>query len=73
MSDWVFPKGYPGETAVVTMSYRDRIATFFNTGRENVTTRVFGYTLPMDGSKTVARITLPANNNVVVMSMGLVY
>ena len=55
------------------MSYRDRIATFFNTGRENVTTRVFGYTLPMDGSKTVARITLPANNNVVVMSMGLVY
>ena len=73
LSDWVFPQGYPGETTVVTMIYRDKIASFFSTGRDNVTTRVFGYSLPLDGTKTVARITLPANNNVVVMSMALAY
>ena len=68
LSDWITAQGYAGEQIVATMAYRD-----LQFGRrQTVTTHLYGYSVPVDPGKTVARIALPANNNVVVLAMALV-
>ena len=65
ISDWCSPQGYSGETTVKTMAYRNT-----SSGGENSTTAyVYGYTLPVNSSLTVSSVTLPANNNVIVLGI----
>ena len=74
LSDWMTPQSYPGEATVKTMAYR--VVPLFSSGglngRDNRTTRLYGYSLLLNPAKTVARVTLPANDNVVVMGIALV-
>lgn len=69
LSDWSTPQNYTGESKAVTMRYRnasngtkDRHTNFF----------LYGYSLPIDHTKTVQSLTLPTNRNVVVLAYTLV-
>ena len=67
LSDWFSPSNYPDESKAVTMAYRDT-----STGtKDNRTFYLYGYTFPIDGTKTVKSVTLPSNRNVVVVSYAL--
>jgi len=67
LSDWTSPQNYPGESQVLTMNYRDTVAG----GQTNGTTYLYGYSLPIDNSKTVKSVQLPLNVNVVVLAYAL--
>jgi hypothetical protein len=68
LSDWYTPQGYAGEGAAVITSYRDA-----NNGTKDLRSFfVYGYSLPLNSSKTVSSITLPNNPNVVVLALTLV-
>jgi hypothetical protein len=59
MSDWVYAKGWPGESVVNCN---------FDRNYDNGTTQpdsvcVYGYQIPLNSAKTVQSITLPSNNN----------
>ena len=62
MSDWTLDanSGTPqfGDVTVATTPYRNA-----PTGMQSVNTYIFADTVPVDGSKTVASITLPATVN----------
>jgi alpha-L-fucosidase 2 len=66
ISDWCSPQSYSGESEVVTMAYRNTA-----TGGEvtSPTCYVYGYTIPVNSSKTVSSLTLPSNNHVVVLAV----
>ncbi len=67
LSDWFIPQGYTGETRAVTMGYRDQ-----STGaKDNRTFYLYGYSLALSPGKALSSITLPNNQNVVVLSMML--
>jgi hypothetical protein len=69
VSDWGDPQGYPGESIAVTMSYRD----FQDGGRDSsMPFYVYGYTMKLNGGKTVASITLPDDANLEVLAIDLV-
>jgi hypothetical protein len=59
-SDWAKGPG-ASETAVATMSYRNRTTG----GPQTITMYVYATTVPIDSSKTVASITFPYISNVV--------
>jgi Carbohydrate binding module (family 6) len=65
ISDWCSPQGYSGETTVKTMSYRNTSSG----GEDSTTCNVYGYTLPVTSSLTVSSISIPANNNVIVLGV----
>lgn len=68
LSDWFAPQNFVGESEVVSCSYRDS-----NDGTENQGPfYVYGYNFPVDGAKTVRSVTLPINQNVVVLAMDLI-
>ncbi len=67
LSDWHSPQGYPGESQAVTMAYRD----LSNGTEDNRTFYLYGYTFTLNVAKTVSSITLPANNNVMVLALTL--
>jgi hypothetical protein len=69
LSDWAFPQNYSGETVVATASYRDQAGGTEDTG---TAVHLYGYTFTLNSSKTVSKITLPSNRNVVVLAMTLV-
>jgi hypothetical protein len=68
LSDWQTPQKYAGESVVSTMPYR-----LSSAGAEQASTfYLYGYSLPINSSKTVKSITLPNNRNVVILAIDLV-
>ena len=66
-SDWANPQSFSGESTVITLPYRN-----LNDGTSqflNVT--VDAYSVTLDPTKTVARITLPSNSDVVLLAASL--
>ena len=68
ISDWYTPQGYPGESAAVTMGYRDGS----DGARDGRTFYLYGYSFPLDPTKTVSGITLPNDPNVEVLGIAMV-
>ncbi|HEX4145463.1 MAG TPA: fibronectin type III domain-containing protein [Pirellulales bacterium] len=68
LSDWSSPQGYAGESVALTSAYRNTS----NGGRTSGTFDVYGYTIGVDSTKTVASITLPNNSDVVVLAIDVV-
>ena len=67
LSDWYTPQSYPGEAIAVAMPYR-----LTSTGAQDSRPfYLYGYTFALNGSKTVASVTLPASRNVVVLAIEL--
>ena len=68
LSDWVFPLNYAGETVITCVPYRNNS----NGTQDAHLTCVFGYQIPLDSTKIVQSIKLPATRNVVFLAMALV-
>lgn len=68
LSDWFVPTSFAGETVAVATAYRD----VYTGAKDNRVFNVYGYSFPLNQSKIVSSIVLPANNNVVVLAMSLV-
>jgi hypothetical protein len=66
-SDWFTPTNFPGETEAVAMAYRD----FADGSQDDRTFNLYGYTLYLNKTKQVQSITLPNNQNVVVLAITL--
>jgi hypothetical protein len=67
LSDWFVPQNYPGESKAIPMAYRDA-----SNGTQNPNTYyLFGYSFTLNSAKTVSSITLPNNNNVIVVAITL--
>jgi hypothetical protein len=69
LSDWFEPQGYTGESAATTMAYR--VAGDGTTSPGPL--YLYGYTLALNSTKTVASLTLPTNRHVVVLAVSLVH
>ena len=67
MSDWTKSQNFPGETVVTTTKYRD----LTNGTVQSTPVNVYGYTFKLESKKTVRSITLPENNDVMVLAMTL--
>jgi len=67
MSDWFTPQNYSGESKALTMSYRNTSSG----GRDNRTFYLYGYSLPLNTSKSFLGVQLPNNSKVVVAAMSL--
>ena len=68
ISDWYTPQGYAGESTAATTAYRDTSSG----GRDGRTFLLYDYSLPLDPTKEVRSITLPADGNVEVLGAALV-
>ena len=68
LSDWFTPQNYPGETKALIMGYRN---TSGGT-KDNRTFNLYGYSLPLNSSKTLQSIRLPNNANVEILALSLV-
>jgi hypothetical protein len=67
ISDWYTPQNYPGESTAVTMGYRDN----YDGTMGSRIFDVYGYSFPLDPTKTVSGITLPDNPNVEVLGIAM--
>jgi FG-GAP-like repeat len=67
MSDWFNAAGWPGESAVNCSE--DRNFQDGTTQADSVC--VYGYQIPLDVTKTVQSVQLPATRNIVMLSMDL--
>lgn len=70
ISDWIFTSSFTGESVAKSMGLELNAAgntVTPNSGMANV----YGYTLPLNASKTVSSITLPNNANVGVLAIDL--
>ena len=71
LSSWLNAMFYPTESIVVQPDY-----PYINSGNggrnSSVLATLYGYQIPLDGTKTVQSITLPNNRNVVIVAMSLV-
>lgn len=67
-SDWANPQYYSGESIVVGMPYRNN-----GGGSKDIFTVVnlYNYNLTLDQTKTVKTLTLPNNNDVVILAVAL--
>lgn len=65
VSDWFANAGFPGESAALTMAYRDA----YNGTKDSRTFWLYGYLFPLNVAKTLRSITLPANSNVVILAL----
>ena len=66
ISDWHVPQNYAGESIALITSYRNTSTG----GRDtNGPFDVYGYSIPVDPTRTVASITLPNDSHVKVLSM----
>ncbi len=66
-SDWFSPGPNVNETEAVAMPYRNRAGGT----RDNRQFNAYGYTLPLDGGKTVESLTLPKNRSLIVLAATL--
>ncbi len=67
LSSWTSPQNYPGENIVSTTPYRNTGSG----GRTNGNVYLYGFIVPIDGTKVVKSLTLPNNRNIVLMAMSL--
>ena len=67
LSDWYTPDNYLGESEVVTTPYR-----LAGGRRDNRTFYLYGYSFPLDSTKSIRSIILPPNDNVAVFAISLV-
>jgi F5/8 type C domain len=67
LSDWFTPQGYSGETTLLAMPHRD----LYDGTEDNRTFNVYAYSFALNRTRMVRSITLPANNNVVVLAITL--
>lgn len=67
-SDWAFAQHYAGESIVLGMAYRNN-----GGGSKDLGTSVnlYNYVFTLDQTKTVMRLTLPNNGNVVLLAVAL--
>jgi hypothetical protein len=65
LSDWANPQSYANESKVVSMAYRD------TSGSEDTYTpvNVYGYGFALNQTKMAKSLTLPNNNNVIVLGV----
>ncbi len=68
LSDWVYPLNYAGETNVTCVPYRNTSGG----GQDGHLTCVYGYQIPLDNTRIVQSLTLPATRNIVMLAMALV-
>jgi len=67
-SDWgIQSANYPGESTILTMSYRDT----YTGGRDTRSIYVYGYSFALNSAKTVSSLVLPANRFVGIIAAGL--
>jgi hypothetical protein len=67
-SDWgIQSANYPGESTVLTMSYRDS----YTGGRDSRSIYIYGYSFALNSAKTVSSLVLPANRFVGIIAAGL--
>jgi hypothetical protein len=67
-SDWFTPQNNPGETKAIIMGYRNTSGG----SKDNRTFYLYGYSLPLNGGKTVESLRLPNDQNVEVLALTLV-
>jgi subtilase family serine protease len=67
-SDWAYPQDYPGESVVLNLPYRNSSG---GTKDLNTAVNVYNYVLPLDQTRTVASLKLPANGNVILFAATL--
>ena len=67
LSDWFTPQGYSGESAAVSMNYRDNS----NGTADGRPFSLYTYSFTLTAGKTVTSVTLPNNRNVVVLGLSL--
>ena len=65
ISDWATPQSNTGESVAVSMAYRNTSSG----GQYNSTFNLYGYTLAIDDTKTIASITLPNDKNVEIVAI----
>ena len=65
LSDWFTPADYTGETVAATLAYRISSAGIADAGPVHLYT----YSFSLNSAKTVQSITLPSNQNVVVLAV----
>lgn len=68
LSDWQTSSGYSGESVAYTMSYRDTSTG----GKDLATSYLYGYAFSLNSGKIVKSVTVPNNQNAVVVAMTLV-
>ncbi len=68
ISVWTAAQNYPGESAALSAGYSD---TSGGTNNPAAPVNLYGYTLPLNDTKTVQSITLPNNPEVIVLAMNL--
>ena len=71
-SDWAYNSSEPGESVVQSMGYRNYDQSGGN-GRDTRSLFVYGYSFALNSSKQVFSITFPANGNIKILAMDLVY
>ena len=68
LSDWWTSQKYPGEAVAVAMPRRVTLNGTVGAGNYSL----YAYSLPLDSSKTVKTLTLPANVHVAVLAVSLI-
>ena len=68
LSDWFTPQNFAGETKALIMGYRNTSSG----SKDNRTFYLYGYSLPLNSSKTLQSIRLPNNANVEILALSLV-
>jgi len=67
LSDWYTPQNFTGESVAFAEAYRLQPSG----ATDNRTFNLYGYSLATNNSKVLASVTLPKNNNVVVLAVTL--
>jgi hypothetical protein len=67
MSDWVYPQNFTDESLVKCAVARDTAGG----GQDSHSTCVYGYTVPVDSSRMVQSITLPASRDTVFLGVSV--
>ncbi len=67
MSSWEQPQNFAGESLVAQATYADTSSG----GSISGTYDVYGYQVPVDSTRQATSVTLPANNNVIILAMGI--
>jgi hypothetical protein len=67
ISDWWTPQHYAGESQVLNMPYK----IVPSGGVQNGAVSLYGYSFPINGTKTLKSLTLPKNRHVVILALDL--
>ena len=67
MSDWFNAKGWPGESVISCSEDRN----YDDGSLDAHSACLYGYQIPIDSTKVVANVVLPATRNIVLLSMEL--